>query len=144
MKGRIQINGDREGAVVRIDDDSSGIRVLEVKLSLEEFAYALMSHGYIECEYDANYRNAAYFGSEVAVKSEEVPFDMYSSTASKRSEGAIAKALAPFEVDGWEARRSDMTNGHCRVKGSAEPLQRVVFTRFMRNGEPILLPEGRA
>lgn len=137
MKGRIQINGDRQGSQISIDDDSSGVRVIEINLGLEDFAYALMGHGYITCEYTGNFENADLFGSEVAVKSEEVPFDMHVMNSKAKDEAAITAALKPFEVDGWVARRDDMTNGHCRVRGSAKPLQRVVFTRFLRNGEPI-------
>lgn len=70
-------------------------------------------------------------GMEAQSKTEDVPFDW-----TTRGEAAINKALKPFEVDGWKARRSDMTNHHY----TTDMGQQVVFFRHVNpeTKEPIL------
>jgi hypothetical protein len=112
-----------------VTDEISGCRVCELYMRLDEFAKALMSsQGKATMEYFPK----APIGMKAENKTELVPFDMYKSG---RSEKAITEALRPFEIDGWVARRSDMTNGHYQVKGG----QRVVFFRHVNpeTGAPI-------
>ena len=137
LAGTIQISrasgGIRDDMPVHItiSDESSGCRVLEIYMSLEEYAKATFSsQGQCVIEH---YPNGCFIGMKSENKTEIVPFDMFKDG---RAEGAIDAALKPFEIDGWKARRSDMTNGHDRVKGG----QKVVFFRYVNpeTGEPIV------
>ena len=113
---------------ITVDDEISRCRVLEIYMSLEEFAKAITgSYGDAKIEHFPK----SPIGMKAENKTEIVPFDSYQD-----KEKDINAALKPFEVDGWKARRSDMTNGHCRVKNG----QRVVFFRHVdpKTDKPVL------
>ncbi len=136
LTGRITISkvsgNDKNPVYIQIDDVASGCRLLQVNLTLEDFARAVLGQGWIPCSLEANLTGP--IGMKAENKEETVPFDCFES--GSRLEKNISKALLPFEVDGWKARRQDMTNGHCRTSDG----QRVTFFRHVNpeNGEPVL------
>jgi hypothetical protein len=126
LKGKIIISrasggqADDKPIHISIEDDLSGCRVLDIYMALDEFAKSITaSYGAA----DIQHFPMSPIGKKVENKSEIVPFN-WTLRTSKEEEDA---ALAPFEVDGWKARRSDLTNHHCRTNKG----QRVVFFRYV-------------
>lgn len=124
MNGHITIGrtGYKEGEAIhiRLEDDSSHIAFLDVYLSLEDFAKTL-TNSYMDCEYEL--RGIQNVGKKLETKTENVPLnDPYMTTDEARLE-----ALKPFEVDGWKARESDISNHHRYQKDSIS----VTFSRFV-------------
>ena len=112
---------------VIVTDEISGCRVLELNMEMAEFCKALTSsNGEAEMEY---YDSAA-IGMKAETKTEVIPFDCF-----ERNESEIDNVLRQWEVDGWKARRSDMTNHHRRAKDG----QSVVFFRHVNpeTGKPV-------
>jgi hypothetical protein len=107
-----------------VRDESSGVEFLDVNMTCEEFSMMLTAHhtGGIE----ADVRGLDRIGMALETKEVQVPFDFYKAGIGVERESHIMAALAPFEVDGWTARKSDMTNHH-RTTGKG--FQRVAFSR---------------
>lgn len=137
LSGKITISKtmgrDESPVFIQIDDEISGCRFVQINMTLENFAEAMFGRGWIPCSLEVNLD--APIGMKAEHKEEIVPFNCWSS--GKNQEDAISKALSPFEIDGWSARRSDMTNGHCRAGDKG---QRVVFFRHVdpENGLPVI------
>jgi hypothetical protein len=125
MNGKITIsrttsNREPDFIRLRIEDDSSGVNFLDIRMSLENFAKVITGFGYIDCEFELYAQNV---GMTSESKTEIVPLkDKYFATDEQRQE-----ALKPFEIDGWKARQSDIKNHH---NYSNEGIK-VVFTRFV-------------
>ena len=117
---------------IDINDEISGCRLVNIRMSLEDFADALTGRGWVPVEMEVNLDGP--IGMKAENKTEIVPFNCFSKDSE--SEKAISKALKPFEVDGWRARREDMTNGHWRTDQG----QRVVFFRHVdpETGKPVI------
>jgi hypothetical protein len=110
---------DEKPMHITVTDELSGCRVCELYMRLDEFTKALMSsEGKASMEYYTN----APIGMKAENKTEVVPceFTVY-------GDENIDAALKPFEVDGWKARRSDLSNHHYSVKGG----QKVTFFRHV-------------
>lgn len=91
---------------ISIDDDLSGCRVIEVKMTATQFAEAVTSL-YTHCEFDLNV--SGNVGKKHEWKKEYI--------AILNADKAKAKqALKPFEVDGWVGRVNDLFNCHNRTK----------------------------
>lgn len=131
LNGKIIItrptSASREGEYfnIAISDKLSGVQFLEVEISAVDFACALTA-SYRDCVFEL--RHPETVGMTAQGKTDVVPFERPWGLRGVDLEAAITAALAPFEVDGWEARRSDMTNQHRR---SGEKGQRVHFSRHV-------------
>jgi len=133
LKGSLSIGRTSGGSAIsekhpvriEVTDELSHCRVIEIRLSISDFADALFGRGYTPCHVELNTSNV--IGMKAENKTELVPFDMYHG----RSPELIAKVLKPFEVDGWRAREGDMLNGHCSVQDKGKRYQRVVFFRHV-------------
>ena len=100
---------DDQEVHLQLTDEVSGCRVLEVNMSLAEWAKATFSSsgsGTMEI-YDA-----APLGKKREVKEELVPVPEFSSG----DKGWADAALKTFEVDGWVGRKDDLFNHHKRVE----------------------------
>lgn len=134
LSGTVQISRASGGTIdhtpihIEIQDEISHCRVLDIYMSFEEFAKALTSS---IGKADIRHFPDSPIGMRAESKTEIVPFE----SGYPAAESDITKALKPFEVDGWKARRSDMTNHHHRVSGG----QKVVFFRHVnpKTGEPV-------
>lgn len=123
-KGRMAIsrtNSTRGPDMIRmtVTDNKSGEQFLEIRLSLEDFS-RVVTGMMLDIDMDLRHEN---LGKTREHKYEDVPFDRLSATDEE-----VDEALAHFEVFGWKADRSDMTNHHRRVGRFA---QRVSFTRHV-------------
>lgn len=128
MKGSVSTNrprgsGNPEYAQIDVNDELSGTRVLTVRIPLKDFAEALFGLAHVECEFDLN---PDLVGKKCEHKQEMVPIEDGLRYAD-RSSPLAAKALAPFEVDGWKGRVDDLFNPHRRGGNSA----RVTFVRYV-------------
>jgi hypothetical protein len=123
MKGTCDVQISRAtghgGSVMHLafTDSLSRVRLLEVEMTMEDFAKAITSMHMSNqpCEY----RGLDLIGTRREVKTEMVPWELTYSLGHVESYSPArpeeVEALAPFEVDGWEANVQDLRNGH-RVK----------------------------
>jgi len=127
-KGNVTISrvntGDGQYMEIRITDGSSGTEFVEAKLSLENFAQAIIGLGYVECEIET--RRLDLVGKKREHKTEMVACNGWE--LDRKDESAINNVLAPYEIDGWIGSHYDMKNsknyrGHETVK--------VSFTRYV-------------
>lgn len=127
MKGNITISRPRPADYIQIEfgDELSGRRFLRAKVKLADFAEALTGLGYVDCEFELTPDEV---GKVRETKTERIQADGYSLTDEQK----IA-ILAPYEVDGWRAQRSDLGNHH---KGS-QGVYSVAFVRFV----PVIAPQ---
>ena len=89
---------------IEINDNDSGCQIALVELSLEQFATALTaSHG----DAEITLYESPHYGMKRVGKEVQMPRPKWAAT--KEELKAIA---APFEVDGWKADLSDLTNHH--------------------------------
>lgn len=94
-------------------DDSSGLCICEILLSLEDFALVLTGQGRVACQVDLN--RTDLFGKVLETKQELVliPDDMLqSSFSSSGDRQRLRTVVAEFEVDGWRGRDDDLFNHH--------------------------------
>ena len=75
-------------------------------------------------------RGLEHLGFRREHKREVVP---YKAVYGEYEKPAKAKALAPFEVDGWKGNASDLGNHH---RGNDTDGYSVLFARFVPNEEP--------
>jgi len=115
---------------IELVDREARVRFLEVHLSLADFAEVLLGHSRVKC--DVELRGLNLLGKKREHKTEFVPF--LSSDYMERREDA-AKALAPFEVDGWEGRAADYANSHKRVNMGGVEGALVTFIRHVDKEE---------
>lgn len=110
---------------ITIEDKISGCRVLEIYMSLEEFAKALTaSYGEATIEHFPN----SPVGKKHEHKTEVVPIPKKDEFHLRNKPERVKELLKPFEVDGWRGNTSDMTNHHCFVPNKG---QSVGFHRYV-------------
>lgn len=108
---------------IRVEDAKSGITFLELQVSLEAFTHAITGRASQDCTLEL--RGLDNLGKRREVKHERVP---YTRVYGEYEQLAKAKALAPFEVDGWRGYAGDLGNHH---KGNDTTGYSVSFTRFV-------------
>lgn len=121
MKGKISISkvtilsGKREEDYmsITIEDKSSGVQFLEIKMDLLDFAQALTGLGCMPIEFEL--RGLENVGKKFEHKTIEVtiPRDQITLTVEDKS---INKAVGGYEVDGWMGSKEDCKNHHNFVK----------------------------
>jgi hypothetical protein len=143
--GRIEIgraDSSRGGAYIRIavTDDASKTRFVEIKMTLEDFAYAVTSMGR-ECTFELD---ADLVDKHREIKDESIMLDdNFGFLTGDAKEKAIDALVAPYEVDGWKASRGDFSNHYHytypdafkRKSGESDPAYhvycKVMFTRYV-------------
>lgn len=90
---------------ISITDEANRIEFVVTRLTLEAFAQCVTGLGHVECQIET--RRLDLVGKRIEHKSEIIPVNGW---GIKGDETAISVALAPYEVDGWIARRLDMNN----------------------------------
>jgi hypothetical protein len=137
LKGQLTIsctqsNAQPDYVSIRIEDNLSRVEFVQVEVSMETFALALMGKGYQECAFTL--RRPDLVGMIAETKTELLPCPMkYCNEAGADEE--IEQLFAPFEVSGWVGERGDIRNGH-RKEGDK---MRVAFSRHVNAaGEPVV------
>jgi len=133
MKGQITISRvhshqEQDYVSIRFNDETNGAEFLDAKMSLGSFADALLGLARVYCEFELR---PQHVGKRREIKTEIVTVSSYSPTPEQK-----AAALAPFEVDGWVGRQSDLGNHHCAAGVSTrigEYAYRVSFVRFVED-----------
>lgn len=113
---------------IMIEDDVSATRVLELRMTPEEYGYAISGLAYRPCQLEV-YKDAP-LGKKHEHKTELLPVEAF---LSRSDEAAIEAALKPFEVDGWRAYRGDIPNAHrwVRMQDGSSTAYRVSFHRYV-------------
>ena len=128
--GKFSTNDDRyptgQGFSITIIDELSGAHICDVNMTIEAFGTAINSQA--DCVFELRPQLA---GKRHEHKTEVVTI---SSTVEKigydkrrDAHPAIDKLFAPYEIDGWKARREDIWNAHRRKGNTAE----VTFDRYV-------------
>ena len=117
--------GDTRGVEICIEDGSSGLVVLRVTLTPDQFFKMMSKLGHVPCK--AGLSRDERIGMQAEVKT------VFVASEDNPDDKAIEKALAPFEVDGWKGRRRNMKNWHNHMHG--EGGYSVVFDRWVPREE---------
>jgi len=120
------------GIIIELDDEVSGTRVLSARISLADFAEAVTGKSNAPIIFDLW---PQFVGWKREVKEEIVHIAKPGYSAGRPTiHAAQRKALAPFEVDGWQSRGMDIDNQHRRehdLDRDGLAAYRVVFVRFI-------------
>jgi hypothetical protein len=120
--------GNTDYMCIQVEDDVSGITFLELRISPEALMHALTARAFQDCTLEL--RGLHNLGKKRELKYECIP---YAPVYGKGERDAKQRALAPFEVDGWQGSARDLGNFH---KGNQIDGYRVSFTRFVDNDAP--------
>lgn len=102
------------GVTVSLRDNLSKCEIIDIDISVEEFAQALFGLGDRPCEFEARVKN---LGKTRETKSERIKPPEIKDY--KRSKEIAAKALKPYEIDGWYGDEDDLLNHHrCNPDGT--------------------------
>lgn len=112
MCGQTLTDEDQHRIVIRVTDADSRAKVLEVEVSLSDFAMAVTGHGHRECNVQFNANGIDLFGKEMETKTETifVPYDMIKYDNRERAPELVKPLVQQYEVDGWVAHLADITN----------------------------------
>lgn len=133
LKGELTISrySSTDTIKVTVYDCASGCEVAEIELSAKDLAMALTGLGNVDCSFELH---AKYAGMEYQHKTVEIQVPVSTGRISNEQ----AKDLvAPFEIEGWLGRLSDLSNPHRRNKDGT---YKVHFGRYMdpATGQPVL------
>ena len=128
-----RVNGGGSGDWISVDihDSESATTFVEIKMSMEDFAYAITGHGRMPCKYELN--SIDRIGLKKEVKSEviSIPLSVSILTANNY---VINELLSQHETDGWQANRRDLLNVRNIVKtDDVAKFIRVSFSRYVDN-----------
>lgn len=112
------------GVSVKLRDELSGCEIINIDISMEEFAQALFGLGYRPCEFEARVEN---LGKTRETKSERIKPPEIKDW--KRREKIAADALKPYEVDGWSGSTDDILNHH---RWNSDGTHTVGFVRWVQ------------
>lgn len=115
---------DSRTVSITVTDGTSHAHVIDVELSAEDFAVGLFGLAERPCRFELN--DSGVVGLTAENKTVEVVFPKNLSwyghpAAIAQATVSANEALAPYEVDGWRARRgsgADYRNHHRLVKGN--------------------------
>lgn len=108
---------------IRCEDKVSGITFIEIQMTVEQFGKMLHAPTLADCTVILRGTDKLGWAHESKVEHVVAPYSVKNADKDE--------ILAPFEVDGWRARRSDLGNGH-RRRGNGFA---VVFTRLVPPAE---------
>lgn len=129
MKGNINISRVHDGTKhwirTTVEDENSHITFLTLELTLENMMLALTNLGNIDCEFEL--RGLENIGKKLEHKTEYV----YLPNAFQATDEAREEVLKAYEVDGWNARKSDISNHHNFQRFEDGYKVKVSFSRFV-------------
>ena len=125
---------------ITVHDAASGVIAAELRMDTRDFLQSIARFGSSRCHFWVN--GSKCVGAVLETKSDLVPFDFTVHKHPKDTDPdgyrtpEVAKALKPFEVDGWQGDVRDMWNGHQRDWNCdrGETFQWVRFHRFVKDG----------
>ncbi len=134
LKGMIHIgrpsysHEHTEDIRIVVKDEDSGCQVIDISVPLAAFSIALTA-AMVSCTFQLNRSNK--IGMIREHKTEQVPLPDFTGITTKRYKKAVAAALGPFEVDGWEGSKRDMGNHHRHIKKDDKDFAVVLFERWV-------------
>lgn len=138
LTGKISIARTRNDAIwIRVEDEISQMRVIEVEMTPEVFGNVVTGLGYQPCEFDFN--DSGLVGMKAENKTEIVTLPPGESPYGM-SEGREREILSPYCVDGWRPRWGDLSNGHNIVrpkKGEKDDGVTRMAVVFFRHVDPM-------
>lgn len=134
LKGTLSIlhcNASTGGYIsIRVVDDLSHARILEVKISYEEWGKAITGIASRPCQIDYNANGP--FGLKRARKEELVPYSRSGGSGFMPGTREAKTAIAPYEVDGWQGSPEDYLNSkNSKRLDDGKDYRRVGFVRFV-------------
>jgi hypothetical protein len=115
--GNITISRPRGGGCehveIRIEDDTSGCRAIEVEVPIKDFAEALLGQGFIACRFTLN--TSGVIGKQRELRNILIKRPPLFSKKQAREDGLkwIKKQASDELVDGWEPHHpQDVFNAH--------------------------------
>lgn len=133
LKGKINISrmqksNNDQYIELSLEDDAAGVTFVKAVLTLEDFAKALTGQGYIDTIITP--RGLDLVGTIRQTKTEFVPG--VTNWDVRQNSDILKEMVAPFEVDGWKARMSDLTNYHHSQVVNGVKGHNTVFTRNVK------------
>ena len=130
----VSSNVEDDRIVLEIHDVKSGVVLMKVSMTYAEYGVLAAGGRSTDCELTLFRTDLA--GATRETKTEAVDINKYGYSHEKAD---AKKAVAPFEVDGWKARISDVFNGHRSFNKGDRRFSNVVFVRFVdsETGQPI-------
>jgi hypothetical protein len=133
--GKVTSSTEEDYISISLDDAMNHAPLVEIRMTPDAFGRALTGSGWMECDFEFN--TDAPLGKRHEHKTEEisVPYGL----EGKELADAIRKAVAEFEVDGWEGRDEDARNFHNRISGEFQnyTAYRVHFFRYVAPTEVV-------
>lgn len=128
MKGTISIYrfvvGTEHKIGIDIEDSGSNTGFLNIRMDLDDFARAVTGQSYIDCDFEL--RGLEKVGTKHKHKRE------YIHAEHRRFSDEEAKSIvAPYEINGWVARLSNLNNPHFWEKLNGKPVISVIFERYV-------------
>lgn len=113
--GRVTSTSGPDFMSIELDDALNHVRLVEVRVSLEEFVEALMGGGYRKCEF--SFHSNPPLGKRLETKTEEVSIPYFDFKRDDRARvAAVRAAVSLYEVDGWQGEDRDMSNHHNLIR----------------------------
>jgi len=113
---------------ITIGDGATHNRLIEVRMSLADFASALTGTAFQDADAIVYPNGISHIGATREQKTELIPWPKAGA-----SKAHIRALVAVHEVDGWVGDDTTATNWHNHVGDKA----RVNYTRYMRDGVPV-------
>lgn len=119
-----------------LEDEASGVQIVEFLLTLEDFAKALTAQGHIPC--------TAIWGNDLTLSligcKREVKTERIETTESQPGRKEIKRLLDAYEVDGWLGSAAEFENWHRHEQEDGRHFYTVNFCRYIReDGLPVEL-----
>jgi len=118
--GRVTSNVEENYIGIRIEDELSGINLLEIKISYEAFGNAVTGLSSQDIEYTLGRFDLA--GKKREVKTENIMF------LPNKTDKDIRDCISCFEINGWKGRDEDAKNHHNRM---GQDIYKVTFVRWV-------------
>lgn len=99
--GRPYGGGDAPYISIEVEDESSGLSMLRIKVPLADFAEALTGLAYQPCEYELR-SNPAMWG--LVREHKDMRFPKNGLYAKDEVRAYLQECVKPHEVDGWKAQ----------------------------------------
>ena len=129
--GVVHSSHEEDYLLIDLEDVASGVTFLTVKISMSQGG-RFLAQRVTPCEVELG--GVDLIGCERQVKTEFVP----GTTSYNNRKEDSAKALAPFEVDGWKGMDSDFGNGNRSAEVGGVKGYKVTFIRYVRpDGTPV-------
>ena len=146
LKGTLSINrvcSNKEETYVslNLNDENSHCNVVEIKISMKEFAQAVTGLNKQPCSFE--YNNSGVIGRKKEYKKELVALPNFPYNVT---DDVVKAALTQYETDGWQASVYDAKNHKNIIKYDSENkinIYDIGFVRYIEDKTVILKGENK-